>query len=444
VPGNPLLGAAVGAGVGLAIYWDANHRDDSGIVYVERDGQREQREWIGQPENFVKTPAEMRTVLHATGVLGDRVIPKAQTTALGQAQSQILEEVDSHKLILQKLSKERRLLANLGAKTRYGKDALQLITAAAARELMSRGKSVVLLSLGEIKDTDHNLTTSTYSQAFSKKLVEAYQYTERTFDYELRTLKEPKDLLEVPEGQGLPDTTDGIPTEGSSFTQTIYKSEEQAARELNRKLDKTQSRFAEAMVGRQESKKDQPFARTLKAMVNPSTVGYTAVGALLGATVGSGVPGLDPGAAATIGGVIGHFAGRAAVSRAVKAEKVPDWAPQQSSPSFNKWAAIGAGALTGVALGYFASQAQGNAGEVSSMAIGASGGACSGLLLANPRKNVDRAMTVGALGFIGGAGLGVAKILGLDNLATTVALGALGGVMGGCTAAVLLRSKRPS
>lgn len=77
VPGNPMLGAVLGVGVGLALHWDANHKDDRGLISLTLDGESTIREWRGQPENHIKTPAELRTILHSTGILGDQIL--AQT-----------------------------------------------------------------------------------------------------------------------------------------------------------------------------------------------------------------------------------------------------------------------------------------------------------------------------------------------------------------------------
>lgn len=441
VPGNPVLGAAIGAGVGLAIHWDNIHRDDTGLITFEHNGEVTKKEWEGFPQNHTKTPEELHTILHSTGVLGDRVQVVAEPKIEGEIKTEILAALEEHKTSLNQLAKERRLLANLGGETRYGKEALQTIDARTARELLSRGKSVEVVSVENLNDEDHNLTSRTYFEAYSKKFVESYSYTARDFDYKLQTIESPEDLELVQDGEGLPDTTAGVPAEGDHFTQTVYKSKGKAHRFRLKDGDEKQSRFREAMLGSAKPQSNRGLAGSLKSMVDPSTVGYTAAGAILGAAAGSGIPGLDPGAAATIGGVVGHFVGRSAVKRAAKRDVAPEWAPAKAVNPVNKWAAIAAGTAVGLGAGFMASQATGENGQFAAMALAAGGGACTGFVAGKPRGNIDRAMMTGSMGMAAGFATGFARSLGYSNLATTIVITALSGALGGSAAWLAMRPK---
>ena len=317
MPSNPLLGAALGAGIGLALHWDADLKDMKGEIEVVHGQVSESRSWHGEIGNHLTKPQELRTILHATGVLGDRVLPNPETTFTGEQDSKVVEDLESYKEQLQELADDRRLLAELGGKTRYGQDALQLVDAATARELLTRGRPVEVVTVDRINDSDHTLSKSAYSSSYSEKTVEAYSYTDRKLNFRLHTIASPQDLECCDEGDGLPDTTVGVPTGQSNFSQTVYKSEGQATRHRSRKenalnIEQKASRTGSAKGNGQTG----AVIRTIRNMVNPSTVGYTIAGAAVGALIG--IPGLVAGASATVAGTAGHFVGRAMVARAAK------------------------------------------------------------------------------------------------------------------------------
>ena len=77
------LGAVAGLGLGTYIAWNRTARKTSGSVTVNLDGEVRKTRYYGRPENYVKTPQEMRAEMIARGELGERIKPfTADTSAL--------------------------------------------------------------------------------------------------------------------------------------------------------------------------------------------------------------------------------------------------------------------------------------------------------------------------------------------------------------------------
>lgn len=429
-PSNPLVGAAMGAGIGLAMVAD-NAAQSKGKVLIEHDGQKTDREWYGTPSNFQKTPQELRTLLHSTGVLGDRVeiVPPELE---GTPKPELLSAVEQQRQPLLALAKQRRLLADFGGKSRYGQAALQQIDAVMARELLGRGKPVHVVTVKSVEDTPHQLTSEAHSGVHHQKNVESHFYLERKLDYQLQRIDDPAQLQKVPEGKGLPESTAGLPRDLTSFTQTVYQREEKGGRTIVKDSDQRHSSLKEVLVG--DTKVNRPAQATaaLRSMVDPSTRGYVIAGAVAGAVAGMAVPGLDPAVGLTLGGFGGHFVGRAAVART--AEGLPD------KPTLQK-VATGLGAVAGAGIGVLSAMQTGDAGLAAGGFIGAFGGMAAGVLLGQ-MKSRSFAKTAGMAGFTAGGYLGVAAGAFGFHPATAVAMGALGAVAGGSLGYIMTQGKR--
>ena len=207
-PGAPLVGAAVGAGIGVAMALDSA-REFKGSVKISDGEEQSRRSWYGEPENFERTPAELRTIFHSTGVLGDRV-DMVPFELQGEPDAQLLNRLGQHRESLKNLAGERRLLGDLGGKTRYGKPALQLLEANQAKELLGRGRSVHLVDVVDLQKVEHRLDTEANSGIHHKKSLKSYRYTEDQIEYRLREITKPEDLSTIEDGRGLPDSILGV------------------------------------------------------------------------------------------------------------------------------------------------------------------------------------------------------------------------------------------
>lgn len=432
LPNAPLVGAAIGAGIGFAMAADTS-REHKGKVKIDLDGQQSTRKWYGSPSSYQKEAPELRAILHSKGVLGDRIEVVNAPELSGQADPEILAELSSHKETLKGLAADRRLLGDLGGKTRYGKPALQLIDAGMARELLARGKDIQVISVDEVKDTSHQLTTEANSGIYHKKHLEVFHYQERKLDYSLSPINEPQDLdraSEWKDGKGLPDSTPGVPSDDNTFTQTIYQREEKGGRTITKDRDSSSQSLKEILTGTSSGQKPGRASSALKTMVHPSTRGYAITGGILGLAAGAAVPGLEPAIGLTLGGFAGHFIGRAAVGRSNEGTKASSTATK---------IAIGAGAAAGLGLGLLAAAQTGDTATVAGGIIGGLGGMTTGVLaLRNHRNLVGNA---GVMGFSLGAGLGIFGPAFGGGPITTIALGALGAVGGGAMAAIAMQKK---
>lgn len=427
MPGYPALGVAVGAGVGLAMLYDVMNRE-KGQVSIESSLGESSRTWYGSPETYNKTPEEMRLVLHAKGALGDRVLP-AQVPTFSKAQKpELLAELEQHKADLKSLSDQRRLLADLGGKTRYGKPALQIVGAGVARELLSRGRSVHLIDADKVEETIKSFKTEAYSGTNDKKALESYSYTESSFGFRLTEISAPGELAEAKDGRGLPENFYGVPMNETKFSKNIYMGQNKAERDRT-KEDVISTSKTETILGKGTQNKDSHLMSSIRSMVDPSTRGFAITGAALGACAGFAVPGIDPAAAITLGGVAGHFVGRAAVGRAVE--------KREAAPTLRK-VLTGVGIAAGAGLGVLAAAQTGDVGMVAVSTIAGLGGACAGLLAA---KDHPKRAEFALAGFGVGAALGIANSFIGPTMAATIGTAALGAVLGGTTAQVATRNK---
>lgn len=430
IPGSPLLGSAIGAGVGVALGVDT-FRDMRGKVNVNQDGETSTRRWYGSPKSFKKTPQELRAVLHATGALGDRIEAVPFPRQEGDTDPQRLAELAPHRETLKELAEQRRLVADFGSHSRYGKAALQMVDLGQARELLGRGKPVQVVTVGEIQDQPHQLTTEAQSGTHHRKEIRDYHYVERQFDYQLQTIREAEDLKGIKEGAGLPDSTVGVPLEGGIFKQTVYSREASGERTISKEGDRQHESLREFLVGEgSKAKSSSPAASALKSMVDPSTRGYAIVGGVVGLVAGAALSGIEPAVGVTLGAVGGHFVGRAAVARTAE--------NRSSNKTLNK-VLIGAGAAAGVGLSLLAAAQTGNHAVVGCGFIGLVGGFSGGAL-------AGRKMSKGAMGNMAMGGLCVGSLTGIyaahaAGPVATVAMGALGAVAGGTLAWMATRRK---
>jgi hypothetical protein len=428
-PNAPFVGAAVGAGIGVAMALDWG-REFNGTVKIESGDEVVKRKWYGAPENFERKPSELHTIFHATGVLGDKVelVPFQPE---GQSDPKLLKELTAHKDTLKSLAAQRRLLADLGGKSRYGKPAMQVIDPVQARELLGRGRPISVIDVTKSQDVEHELTTKANSGIHHKKSLKTYGYTEKQLDYQSQTIREIADLNKVLEGQGLPESVLGVPRDEQDFQQVVYRKQESADRTIKDKKDQSYQELREVLIGDASPVgQGQRLGSVVKGMVDPSTRGYAITGAVLGAVTGMAT-GVDPAVSLTIGGFAGHFIGRQAVARRSEGE--------QAGSTLTK-VASGVGAVAGMGIGVLAASAADPSGAmVAAIAVGATGGLFSGALLGRGKGEVGKTLAMGGFTLGSFIGMGVAATGG--GPLASVALGALGGVAGGCFGYIATRGK---
>ncbi|MBI3929531.1 MAG: hypothetical protein HY319_28575 [Armatimonadetes bacterium] len=219
------IGAAVLAGV---VHTRSKYRAYTGSVTVERDGQSSERQFWLYPHLYQRTPEEARHLLLQKGVLGDRLAPVA-FPALPPPDPQLLERLKPFSGKLIELSKDRRLVADLGARSRYGEPALSLVDGAVARRLLAADRKLYVIDGGSPESVYHTYHAAGASSSGSSTLDDHYDYNELRFGYSLHPLGCPEDLGNVPAGQGLPAPLLGVYRDGHPVSQVVCTSESERA-----------------------------------------------------------------------------------------------------------------------------------------------------------------------------------------------------------------------
>jgi len=347
-------------------------------------------------------------MLTALGELGENIAP-ASVSLQGTADKQILEDLKEHRDQLLRLAPQRRLVADLGGRSSYGQDALQLVDANAARELAARGKPVFVVNGEKSTDQPHHLRTTAYTGTRNEVVVDDYQYVDRKFDYSLIPLAQ---LGQAPsEAGGVPEGLMGVYARGGSYTQPIERHCEQGQRLFLDKGHEIQRHTLEKAT-RLESPQVGPSGvpQVLASLTRNSTKVSTITGGILGGCA-AGLLGVEPTAGLIVGGVAGHLLGR--VSLAAE--------PGGTAPKVARGLLMAAGAAVGVGLAV-------HGGLHANLAVGSLGGLLTGALLASKLspKNLH-AIAQGA--FIGGSLLGICAGVSATPWAMIPML-ALGGVGG--------------
>ncbi len=201
-------GALVGAAAGALIGFDNILYRETGKVQVKVDGEEQQaRRFFGNPATFEFQPEELQLRLKTQGFLGDRI--RALEVPDLKPDAQALAQWKAAMKTLKGLARERRLVADLGGMSDYGKPSLHLVTALQAVELLASGVEVSLVS-GEHKDLVRTLEVDCGNRERSRSHHERHQFVERQYGYELLRLAEPKQLSSLPSGEGLPEGMLGV------------------------------------------------------------------------------------------------------------------------------------------------------------------------------------------------------------------------------------------
>jgi hypothetical protein len=237
------IGMALGGSLGALIALDGEWRKYQGKVQVAVDGElQEARRFFMDPKEFELKPAELQMRLTAEGILGDRIGP-AEVPAL-QAD---LAPWKSSMASFKQLGKERRLVADLGAQSDYGKPALHMVQPLQAAELLAAGRQVFVVS-GEARDRTRTLEITAQNKERSRSHHEKHQFVERSYAYDLKPIQNPGDLLELPEGKGVPEGMFGVYRDEDSTTAIVSKKDQKQHLVLEKNHESNHFNYATSYI----------------------------------------------------------------------------------------------------------------------------------------------------------------------------------------------------
>lgn len=315
MPHGYVIGPLFGVGVGLYTAWEGLHRQKTGTVRVNLDGQESRRPFYGHASKLALTPQEAQFKLLAEG----HANPSKVGPYNGQAQEPAAERLAPWKEVapaLKELAEQRRLVASFGQTTADGKPALHLVDAIAASKLAANGVPVYVVNAGAPKDVEHSLTLLGFNVARSESNSEDYRYLQREVDYSLTPLKSPADLAEVAAAQGVPEGMFGLLENATHYGEVLnygnfLSSGETYSPEFGTRPTRSDSRSSwDETLRAQEKRLNYAGGTTTRFQMNfPALLGLagTAAGLMTAmAITGPGVPG-----PALMAGTLGFLSGRA-------------------------------------------------------------------------------------------------------------------------------------
>ena len=297
------VGGLVGVGLGTYIAWNKTARKSNGAVRVTLDGQTRKTRYYGRPENYVKTPQEVRAEMISRGQLGERIKVYTPGAVSGPVGSLCAQEKNS----LKKLGQEGRLVGDFGQRSEYGYQVLNQIDSLTAARLMQAEKPVYALD-GKSRDTEHTLEVVAHNNRSTTRRHDSDSYIERTYDYTLTPLT--KENLAVDfEADGLPEGFHGVYKNSSSCALIVGEDEQAGLGISGKNTDRTSFDHRRVIRDPQVDLGSPDKARVITtSSINVRDVimmGGVVAGMLSGMGVAPGVP-----QAALIGGVAGGVLGR--------------------------------------------------------------------------------------------------------------------------------------
>lgn len=300
-------GAAIGAGLGAYIAWNNTLRAETGKVEVKLDEQVHSTRFYRHPNSYAKVPGQARAEMMIDGRLGEKIhlaSPSFEEMA-GSVSGDLPREVKTE---LKDLAKQRKLVADLGERSRYGFEVLSPVDARSAAKLLANEKEVFAVS-GKASDTKHTLQVTSANQRSTARAAQNGAYVERHFDYQLSPVESSTDFRQLPKGEGLPDGFHGV-YKNHSTTSLVVGSDEQFGYGLA-EPDRRSEFFASHRVLKDQSldfgAPDQAKVKTTRAMNVRDLV--TMGGVLAGMVAATGLaPGVPE--VALMGAVVGGVAGR--------------------------------------------------------------------------------------------------------------------------------------
>lgn len=218
-----LPGGLLGALIGGVLDWNGATQRGSGTVNVTVDGQRAQHKYYGSFD-YERTAAELRAELYTAGILGDRIRTYHPSPEdIPQVTRAQLAEVDRHVAVVKKLAEERRLMADFGGRSKYGKRVLHRVDTITARRLLAAGKPLYLINVtGFQEKAHHHKSVATRNDGDVVRTLEQ-GYVERTVSYTVRPFELASN--QIPDGKGLPLGLIGVDADATTFTDVISVAE---------------------------------------------------------------------------------------------------------------------------------------------------------------------------------------------------------------------------
>ena len=310
-----VISPAVAGGVGVATAalwgwstWQGYRGKVNSAVY--EDGlkvEQKQTPYYASASSARRTPTQTRVALTATGVLGEEIAPAHQQDL--HPDGRRLEELQSYRQELDRLAQQRRLLADFGSESRYGKPVLHLVDTGLAARVLASGRPLHVVEKG-YQSPLQTTTLKTASCSSIGHRIERSQlsFKEQNYQYELTEVRDPKQLRELTGEagiQGVPHNLIGLYRDERSYTEVVERRLDILAmrREDTRSVDYLRRTFV-----KDNPPLENPTSDSL-SLQDPSLKKATAIGAALGALVTASIPPLLlPGAA--VGGLVGNSVAR--------------------------------------------------------------------------------------------------------------------------------------
>lgn len=316
----PFVCGAAGVVAGAAVAWLRRKGKSSGNVSVNIDGKKFSQPWYMSPDRYSKSPEMIKFIMTAKGVLGDRI--GAHALKDGDVPATLddskLKELKGYSKSLAGLAKERRLVADFGEKSLYGRDALHLIDGNLARDLIAGGKNVYVVNGRETKQIPHHYVadmTRGNNTSHITTMTEVYDYLETKLDYSLTPISSPADLARIEKGTGIPEGILGVYGKSDSYSEVVFRDKQYGYADINKgprksseviKYDHSNStKVSEPAI----SASDSVYPRFVHRFNLPFFLGM--IGAVAGGmmAVGFGIQGLPAGTMMATGFLAGRFIG---------------------------------------------------------------------------------------------------------------------------------------
>lgn len=298
------IGMAVGAVLGAYVGVDRCLTRHSGSSIVTLDGETTKKSFYLRPSEIEISPAALEAKLKGQGLLGDAVaLAEFKLPAETKSSNQTWSVQASQGL--KSLGEQRRLLADLGGQSQYGKDSVQLVTALQAKQLLDAGASVYRIDALQSQDQVHNLEIQAQTKARKESHSETYQFTEREVSYRLVSVNSASQFETSTEGQGLPQGINGVYRDENKFTAVIAHQASEGSHAIREHNEDYSTHYGAGTV--------DPATRAVAAPTTFQTTWYMNLAplcTLMGACAG-GIVGMSFGQAMTgLGMIGGGVAGR--------------------------------------------------------------------------------------------------------------------------------------
>ncbi len=216
ISGAPLVLGGAALVFGAARDWYGTTARNEGTVQVAVDGRESTKRYCGSPNMYERSPQEIRADLFGAGVLGDRIEPAQALRRLAKVDSARFEPRLGE---MRELVRTRRLVANLGARSRYGVEVLQVVPLTTALQLLQAGREVFVVHGKAVTETRHTHAVRAARLDGAVRATRDQSVIERTFIYDLAPFH--ADGPSVAAGKGVPPAMHGVAAHGGTFSDVV-------------------------------------------------------------------------------------------------------------------------------------------------------------------------------------------------------------------------------